>query len=156
MAGFRHQGLLPVVHIIPPRCDTRHCAGASAELTILAMTNHRAWVWMAILVSSSVLLGCGKPACQNDALLGLPSPDGALIVFVFRRHCAAPAAVSTQVSVIGFHESLHDEPGNILSVPDEQAVKVSWRGPHELAVTGFKNPIYQRTEPIHSVVIKYP
>jgi hypothetical protein len=122
----------------------------------MTMINHRTLVWTGILVSASLLLGCGKPACKNDALLGLPSPDGALIAFVFHRHCAAPAAVTTQVSVMSFHESLHDETGNVLSVPDEQPVKISWRGPHELAVTGFKNPVYQRTEPIHSVVIKYP
>lgn len=124
------------------------------QLTIRRMNSRRAGFWFSIVLCSSVLSGCNKPACQNEVLAGKPSPDGALIAFVYHRRCGGEA--STQVSVIDFHDSLHDEPGNVLAVGGEQQIKISWLGPKELQVGGFAHPTYQRTEPIHAVAIRYP
>ncbi len=110
----------------------------------------------AILLTLLMLPGCGGPACVNEVLSGWPSPDGTLIAFIYHRRCGAAAEVSTHVSVISYHESLHNETGNVLAASGEQPVKVSWRGPKELAISGFKNPLYQRAEPIHSVAVEYP
>jgi hypothetical protein len=109
----------------------------------------------AISLTLSTVAGCSRPECKNDALYGLPSPDGAFIAFVFQRTCEQPHGVSTQVSLMPFHESLRNEPGNVLSVPGTQPVKVAWRGPRTLFVTGFEGATYQRTQPIDSSRIDY-
>jgi len=109
----------------------------------------------AILFALSMAAACSHPKCQNEAFYGLPSPDGAFIAFVFHRTCESPAAVSTQVSLLPFHESLRNDPGNVLSVAGRQPVKVAWRGAHVLFVTGFENASYQRTQSIDSIRIEY-
>ena len=103
----------------------------------------------------AVLIACSEPACENTVLVGKPSPDGALIAFVYNRRCGS-ARESTDVSVIGFHDSLRDQTGNVLSVGAAQPVKVSWLGPKELQISGFVNPFFKRTEPIDSVTLAYP
>jgi hypothetical protein len=85
----------------------------------------------------------------------MPSPDGADIAFVFRRSCGTTTGWSTDVSVIDMHRSLRSGPGNVLIVGDEQAVKVSWRGPKKLLVTGFKEPIHLQNPRVDSVTIEF-
>jgi hypothetical protein len=109
----------------------------------------------AILFACAVIGACAQPACDQQVTHAAPSPDGANIAFVFRRACAAPRGVSTQVSVVPYTESLRDDTGNVLALRDEQPVKISWQGPKTLVVSGFKDPLYQRNEPIHSVVIGF-
>jgi hypothetical protein len=111
---------------------------------------------MTILLSSTPLIGCNKAACENEVLQGKPSPDGALIAFVYFRRCGSSQETTTHVAVISFHDSLRNEPGNVLAVGRAQPVKILWRGPKELEVGGFTDPTYQRTAPIDSVAIKYP
>lgn len=109
----------------------------------------------AMLAALATVAGCSHPECKNAALYGLPSPDGAFIAFVFQRTCGQPPGVSTQVSLMPFHESLRNDPGNVLSVAGTQPVKVAWRGPRTLFVTGFESATYQRTQPIDSIRIDY-
>jgi len=98
---------------------------------------------------------CSRTQCTNQAFYGLPSPDGKFIAFIFHRTCAAPARVTTEVSLMPFHESLRNEPGNVLAVAGEQPVKVSWHGPTTLLVTGFTDPTFRRIEPLDSVALEY-
>jgi hypothetical protein len=109
----------------------------------------------ALLPISLLLAGCSGGACKNEVVSGLPSPDGAAIAFVFHRSCGTPAEVSTDVSIIAFRDSLHDGPGNVLVVPDEQPVKVSWQSPKKLLVTGFSNPTHQQAQQIDSITAEF-
>lgn len=102
-----------------------------------------------------VCSGCAAPECTNQVIQGLPSPDGNSIAFVYYRQCAAAAAPSTNVSVLSFRDSLHDEAGNILIAPGEQSIKVSWVSPRHIILTGFKNPNYERAEPKEAITIEY-
>jgi hypothetical protein len=96
---------------------------------------------MALVTGDAGSSGCA-PACENDVLNGMPSPDGRDIAFVFRRRCES--RVSTDVSVIDLHRTLKDEPGNVLAVAGEQAPRVIWRGPSRLEITGFRPPVLLR------------
>lgn len=103
---------------------------------------------------------CSRTQCTNEAFYGLPSPDGRFIAFIFHRTCAAPAGaaparMTTEVSLMPFHESLRNEPGNVLAVAGEQPVKVSWHGTRALLVTGFTDPTFRRLEPLDSVALEY-
>jgi hypothetical protein len=118
-------------------------------------TVRRRWHWPAVLLSASALLGCSQRACKNDVIFGMPAPDGAFIAFVFHRSCAGSSAVSTQVSIIASRDSLRNETGNVLVVPDLQPIKISWRSPKQLLVSHFRDPIYQRTQPLDSVVVEF-
>lgn len=109
----------------------------------------------AVVAALFTVAACSHPECKNEALYGLPSPDGAFIAFVFQRTCEQPHGVSTQVSLMPFHESLRNDPGNVLSVAGVQAVKVAWRGPRTLFVNGFEGATYQRTQPMDSIRIDY-
>jgi hypothetical protein len=99
--------------------------------------------------------GCKGPQCENQAFFGLPSPDGASIAFVFHRRCAANKTITTDVTVLDFHSPLRNEPGNVLAVGNEQPVRVSWLGPHKLAVTGFGEPIYRRNGQAGPITIEF-
>ena len=99
--------------------------------------------------------GCKGPQCENEAFYGLPSPDGTSIAFVFHRRCAADKTVTTDVTVLDFHSPLRNEPGNVLAVGNEQPVRVSWLGPHELVVTGFAEPAHRRNSRAGSVTIEF-
>jgi hypothetical protein len=104
---------------------------------------------------ASAIVGCSRSTCVNQAFYGLPSPDGTAIAFIFHRTCTAPAAVTTEVSLMPFHDSLHDAPGNVLIVAGERAVKVTWHGPTTLWVTGFQGATYQRSAPIDGITIEF-
>jgi hypothetical protein len=112
-------------------------------------------VYTLMLLGTLGIGGCKGPQCENEAFYGLPSPDGASIAFVFHRKCAAKVAVTTDVTVLDFHSPLRNEPGNVLSVGNEQPVKVSWVGPHQLVVTGFAEPIYRRNPEVGSITIEF-
>jgi hypothetical protein len=103
----------------------------------------------------TISAACSRHQCTNQAFYGLPSPDGKFIAFIFHRTCAAPAVMTTEVSLMPFHQSLRNEPGNVLAAPGEQPVKVSWHGAMTLLVTGFTDPIYRRTEPLDAVAIEF-
>lgn len=99
-------------------------------------------------------MGCGGPKCSNEAFYGLPSPDGGAIAFVFHRRCEA-ARTRTDVSVMEYHGKLQNTPGNVLSVGEEQPVRVSWLGPNTLLVTGFKDPVLLRNQHVGSFSIEF-
>jgi hypothetical protein len=112
-------------------------------------------VYTLMLLGALALGGCKGPQCENQAFFGLPSPDGASIAFVFHRRCAANKTITTDVTVLDFHSPLRNEPGNVLAVGNEQPVRVSWLGPHQLVVTGFVEPIYRRNSQAGSITIKF-
>jgi hypothetical protein len=109
----------------------------------------------AFLLSAGGMLGCTGSTCKNEVIQGLPSPDGAVIAFVFHRRCGAPATVSTHVSIIAFKSSLHNDAGNVLAVGNEQPVKISWQSPKRLVVTGFHDPTYQHAQPMDSITVQF-
>jgi hypothetical protein len=124
-------------------------------IAISIMKSWPALLGASFLLSSGGLLGCTEPTCKNEAIQGLPSPDGAAIAFVFRRSCGAPPTVSTHVSIMAIHQSLRNDAGNVLVVGNEQPVKISWQSPKKLVVTGFKDPTYQRTQPLDSITVEF-
>jgi hypothetical protein len=99
--------------------------------------------------------GCTAPECTNRVINGLPSPDGNSIAFVFYRQCSDTASASTNVSVVNFHDALRNKAGNLLVAPGEQPVKVSWVSPRHIILTGFKDPSYERAEPMEAITIEY-
>ena len=106
------------------------------------------------LSGALVLCGCHPSSCRNDVVSGAPAPDGAHIAFIFHRQCPA-AAASTEVSLIAFHASLRDAPGNVLRAPGVQPVKVTWRSPTEMIVSGFEVPTYEWKSPMDGVTIEF-
>lgn len=111
--------------------------------------------YTAIMLGAVAIVGCSGPQCENKAFFGLPSPDGASIAFVFHRSCAANNGMTTDVSVLDFHSSLRNAPGNVLAVGNEQPVRVAWLGPKKLLVRGFEAPIYQRNTQIGAITIEF-
>ena len=126
--------------------------GAKSKLRV--SFRDRRYACMAILLGALWIGGCNGPHCENEAFYGLPSPDGASIAFVFHRKCTAKIT-TTDVTVLDFHSPLRNEPGNVLAVGNEQPVRVSWLGPHELVVTGFAEPIYRRNPAVGSITIEF-
>lgn len=118
-------------------------------------TVRRRWHWPALLVSACALLGCSQRTCKNEVAFGTPSPDGAFIAFVFHRNCTGTSAVSTEVSVIAFRDSLRNETGNVLVAGGLQPIKIFWRSPRQLVVGHFGDPTYQQTRPLDSVTIEF-
>ena len=125
--------------------------------------SRRAWRWPAAAVAAaaglfalcgSALLGCGGPACVNEVIAAAPSPDGSVIAFVFHRKCGTGGSLATQVSVVPFHDSLRGA-GNVLAVANDQPIKIVWRGPTTLIVSGFEDPLYQRARPVGSVTVEF-
>ena len=106
-----------------------------------------------LAVGAACASGCA-PSCENEVLNGMPSPDGRNIAFVFRRRCGSQ--MSTHVSVIDLHRTLKGEPGNVLAVAGEQAVKMIWRGPDRLEVSGFRPPVLLRDSKVDGVEILFP
>ena len=125
----------------------------------LKTSGRRTGMHLAVSVCLASSAACSRTQCATQAFYGLPSPDGKFIAFIFHRTCAAPpsapAAVTTEVSLMPFHESLRNEAGNVLAVPGEQPVKVSWHGATTLLVTGFTDPTYHRLEPLDSISIEF-
>jgi hypothetical protein len=128
--------------IVARRCTLRAAASLSALQAATAL-------------SAFLVVGCTQSPCENNVVSGLPSPDGADIAFVFRRSCGTPSGWGTDVSVIDMHRSLRSGPGNVLVVGGEQPVKVSWRGPKRLLVTGFRGPIHLQDPQVNSVTIEF-
>ena len=112
-------------------------------------------VYALMLLGALGIGGCTGPQCENNAFFGLPSPDGTSIAFVFYRKCTPKMDTTTDVTVLDFHSPLRNEPGNVLAVANEQPVRVSWLGPHKLAVTGFVEPIYRRNTRVGSITIEF-
>jgi hypothetical protein len=110
---------------------------------------------LVLVLGALATAGCSRSACVNEAFYGLPSPDGKNIAFIFHRTCTTPAALTTEVSLMPFHDSLRGDAGNVLSVAGERAVKVSWHGPTILWVTGSQGATYQRPWPIDGVTIEF-
>jgi hypothetical protein len=98
---------------------------------------------------------CSRQSCVNQAIIGLPSPDGARIAYVFHRTCSG-GPVTTHVAVISLPNSLRDETGNVLTVAGEQPIKIAWRSPTTLHVTGFTDPLYKVDHPLGTVTIDFP
>lgn len=120
------------------------------------MTNRLVRESMATLgVLALALAACSRQSCVNQAIIGLPSPDGARIAYVFHRTCAN-APVTTHVSVISLPHSLRDETGNVLTVAGDQPVKIAWRSPTTLRVTGFIDPLYKVDRPLETVTVDFP
>jgi hypothetical protein len=99
--------------------------------------------------------GCSGPECTNQVRNGLPSPDGHFIAFVYYRRCSGDPHVSTNVSVMNFRESLRNKPGNVLIAAGEQDVKVSWANPRRLMMMSFKDPTYERADPMDAMTFDY-
>jgi hypothetical protein len=115
----------------------------------------------AALIALTALLGtltggCAKTACDKQVLYAAPAPDGAAIAFVYRRSCGTPPVPSTHVALVPFNGSLHDAPGNVLALPGEQAVKIAWRSPTQLVVTGFNNPVISKSTAVGAIRIEFP
>jgi hypothetical protein len=124
-------------------------------ITISNMKSGPALLGASFLLGLGGMLGCTGSTCKNEVIQGLPSPDGAAIAFVFHRSCGAPPTVSTHVSIMAIHRSLHNDAGNVLVVGNEQPVKISWQSPKKLVVTGFKDPTYQRAQPMDSITVEF-
>jgi hypothetical protein len=118
------------------------------------MSTRASW-FGAIALCFSAIGGCTGSACENKVVYGAPSPDGAFIAFIFHRTCGPNNALSTQITLIGFHDSLRGDAGNVLAVNDDQPVKVSWRSPTLLVVTGFHNPTFESGGQIGAVTIEF-
>jgi len=108
------------------------------------------------LLAAMQLAACSRTVCQNEIIQASPAPDGAAIAFVFDHTCSPQGGVSTQVSLIALHDALRDGTGNILALSDKQPVKIAWRGPKQLIVTGFQNPAFQIDKPLGSVTVEFP
>jgi hypothetical protein len=108
-----------------------------------------------VMLGALATAGCSRSACVNQAFYGLPSPDGKAIAFIFHRSCTSPTALTTEVSLMPFHDSLRGDPGNVLSIAGERDVKVSWHGPTILWVTGVQGATYQRPGPIDGITIEF-
>ena len=113
------------------------------------------FVHAVILLGAVCIGGCKGPQCENQAFFGLPSPDGTSIAFVFHRRCDANRTVTTDVTVLDFRSPLRNEPGNVLAVGNEQPVRVSWLGLHQLVVTGFVEPVYRHNSRVGSITIEF-
>ena len=139
------------------RAATRHPVTTPFLLAtrFLKTSGRRTGMHLAVSVCLASSAACSRTQCANQAFYGLPSPDGKFIAFIFHRTCAAPASVTTEVSLMPFHESLRNEAGNVLAVPGEQPVKVSWHGATTLLVTEFTDPRYRRLEPLDSISIEF-
>lgn len=122
---------------------------------LLTASGRRTRMTLAVLVCLGGGAACSRSQCANQAFYGLPSPDGKFVAFIFHRTCPAPAGVTTEVSLMPFHEPLRNEPGNVLAAAGEQPVKVSWLGATTLLVTGFTDPTYRRLEPLDSIAIEF-
>lgn len=110
---------------------------------------------MSIALAVSVLSGCDRSRCENQAFFGLPSPDGKHIAFIFHRMCQSNGSVSTDVSVMPSTDPLRDETGNVLTVAGQQPVKVSWHSSELLVISGFRGPLYQRQGKLESVTLEF-
>lgn len=131
---------------------TRHSVCASS----VRLRARGARAVLAGIVSAALMTtACTRPACENQAFYGLPSPDGRYIAFIFHRTCPAPEGVTTQVSLLPFHESLRGDSGNVLGVAGKQDVKVSWHGPKILSVSGFDHAGFRREGPIDGIGIEF-
>ncbi len=95
------------------------------------MTETRMASSIATLGMLAALGGCSRESCRNEATIGLPSPDGARIAYVFHRTCTG-SPITTHVSVIALPNSLRNETGNVLTVAGDQPVHIAWRtrSPH--------------------------
>jgi len=107
-----------------------------------------------MVLLTAMTAACGRSTCKNEAFYGLPSPDGRYIAFIFHRTCTAPATLSTEVSLMSFHQSLRGDPGNVLAAPGEQPVTVSWEGPRTLRVAGYTQATLQR-QPLEDIRIEF-
>jgi hypothetical protein len=107
-----------------------------------------------LLLAAASIGGCARTACEKRVLYAAPAPDGAVIAFIYRRECGT-RGVGTHVSIVPFNASLRDEPGNVLALDGEQAVKVSWLNAKTLSVANFHDPRYQLAAPLHSVDVEF-
>jgi hypothetical protein len=129
--------------------------GHTIPMQVAARRRRSLHVLSIFTIGASLTAACSRSSCENKAFYGLPSPDGRYIAFIFHRTCAAPDGVSTQVSLMPFHESLRGDPGNVLAVAGEQPVKVSWHGPTTLWVAGFQDASFRRAEPLDGIRIEF-
>jgi hypothetical protein len=118
------------------------------------MMEHRIGSLTAAIGVLAALAACSRQSCLNEATIGLPSPDGARIAYVFHRTCGG-APMTTHVSVISLPNSLRNETGNVLTVAGDQPVKIAWRSPTNLHVTGFVEPEYELDHPLGPVTVEF-
>jgi hypothetical protein len=118
------------------------------------MTETRMASSIATLGMLAALGGCSRESCRNEATIGLPSPDGARIAYVFHRTCTG-SPITTHVSVIALPNSLRNETGNVLTVAGDQPVHIAWRSPTSLHVAGFTDPTYELGHPIGPVTVDF-
>jgi hypothetical protein len=108
----------------------------------------------ALLLLAAWLAGCSRADCEKQVLYAAPSPDGAVIAFIYRRACGTRGA-GTHVAIVPFNASLRNEPGNVLALDGDQAVKVSWLNAKTLSVANFHDPLYQLAAPLHAVAVEF-
>lgn len=81
------------------------------------------------------MLECGS-ACTNADVLSVPSPSRSYRAIRFVRSCAAPAALSTHVSIIAMGQPLDDGAGNAFIVDGKADLALLWIGGRHLAISG--------------------
>lgn len=72
--------------------------------------------------------------CDNDNERPVPSPDGKWTAVLFRRDCGDASKYTTHVSILGIHEKLPNEPGNVFTAIGEAAVILRWQDDRNLVI----------------------
>ena len=95
-----------------------------------------------LLIGGTVIGACSP--CGSEVLAEIPAPGGQHRAVVFQYDCGATTGFSTQVSLLGAHESLRG-PGNVFVADGDHGkaaagpgggpwVAVEWRGRDTLVV----------------------
>lgn len=88
----------------------------------------------------------GPPACGNDFVEAIPSPDGSKKIVVFQRSCGATTGFSTQASLLPATEALANSSGNVFSSDTNHgaapsgpgggpALQVAWQSSGAVAIS---------------------
>jgi hypothetical protein len=70
--------------------------------------------------------------CTNRIVSEVPSPDGKIKAVIFQRNCGIDTAVSTQVSLLPFSETLTNRKGNLFMAEGNArrvGVSIVWKSP---------------------------
>jgi hypothetical protein len=98
-----------------------------------------------------------EPMCGEEILSEQKSPNGALVVSLFRRNCGATTDYATGLSIrpVGtdFDPSARDE---VLLIDGDVPLAASWTGVDKLAVVVPKDAdIFRREQDWNNVTISY-
>ena len=80
-----------------------------------------------------LIAGCDGP-CGNQEVQRMASPTGEWTAISFNRDCGATTKATTQVSILRRTASLPNEPGNVLVLEGQSAVKLSLSSADELLI----------------------